>query len=261
MDFRIRRQLLVFAVIVFFIAGIGFLVYSVWAPPSTCSDNRRNQGEEEVDCGGPCSPCIFKLKKDLEVFWTRAVKVRGNAYDVAAEIYNPNTKLGAVSFEYEFTLVDNAGLAVASRQGKAFIYPRETMHVIEVGLIARRAIRDASITIRSVEWVLTERIAPDIVSGSREYRIEEDDGESPRSVAQAIVTNRTLDDLSSVVVGALLLDGQGNLIGVHSTLLPELRAGGSQPVTFIWPEAVPTRVNTIIVEARSRQALLDAPRP
>lgn len=27
--------------------------------PGTCSDGERNQREDDVDCGGPCEPCVF----------------------------------------------------------------------------------------------------------------------------------------------------------------------------------------------------------
>lgn len=257
MDFRVRRQLAVIALIALVAGGIGFWVFRASAPAPSCQDSRRNQGEEETDCGGPCVSCAFRSQRDLEVFWVRFVQTRENTYDAVAEVRNPNVKLGAPSFEYEFRLFDAAGVAVASRRGTAFIYPGETIHLAAVGLTSGRAIREAALRVGGTAWVLTDAIGPDVAAGNKEYSLEDADGRQV-SVVRAVVTNRATLDLAPVEVTALALDTAGNLAGVHQTQIGVLPAGGREAVRLVWPEAFPSPPSALIIEARSHALF---PRP
>lgn len=53
------KQTLTFVLTLFF--GAGIILYSGCSkddePAETCSDGIQNQGETDVDCGGPCTPC------------------------------------------------------------------------------------------------------------------------------------------------------------------------------------------------------------
>ena len=258
MDFRARRQLAVLVIVAFAAVGIGVFAFRVGLPEPSCRDNRQNQGEEGVDCGGPCISCALAKPKDLEVFWTRVVTARTNTYDVAAEVKNPNVKLAAVSFEYEFKILDAAGAAVVRRRGLGFAYPGEVFHLTEVGLISGRSIRAAAIAIRDVRWAVAEVSAPDLVAGSREYTVEEEGG-FRASVVRAIVANRSLVQLRNVTASALAFDSAGNLLGVHRTMVDELAAGSSQPVQFRWPTVFPGEVASLIVEVRSPALLPSGP--
>lgn len=254
MDFRSRRQFLILFILALILAGAGFLIYRTGARGPTCVDGRKNQGEELADCGGPCIPCAFRNKKDLEVFWVRAVPTREGRYDVAAQIKNPNVKVGAVRFEYEFQLVDEKGIRVASRRGRSFIYPSEIVHLAEIGLEAPRPAADARITLEHIEWVVTDTIAPDVIAGHREYLIEVENG-ARQSVVRANLQNRTILDLSDLTVVAFLLDEDGNLLGVHSTLVDRIRAGLTRPVEFRWPGVLAESIGSVVIEARSPLAL------
>lgn len=256
MDFRSRRQFLILFILALILAGAGFLLYRAGGPEPSCFDGRRNQGEERVDCGGPCIPCAFRNKKDLEVFWVRAVPARGDRYDVAAEVKNPNVKVGVARFEYEFALLDEKGIGVASRRGRSFIYPGEVVHLAEIGLAAGRPVADAAIRLEHIEWVVTDAISPDVIAGNREYRIEVQNGVR-QSVVRANLQNRTLLDVPGLTVAVLLLDDNGNLLGVHGTVVERMSAGETRPVEFRWPGVLAESVAAVIIEARSPFALPD----
>lgn len=255
MDFRTRRQLAVLGVIALVIGGIGFFIFRAGLLDPSCQDNRQNQGEEAVDCGGPCVSCALREQKPVEIFWTRFVQIRGNTYDVAAEIRNPNVKLAAVAFDYEFKLFDTAGVAVASRRGRAFLYPSETAHLIEIGLLSGRTIARASLGIGEVQWQLSDAVGPDVIAGSKEYGVEGDPGMLVSAV-KAIVANRGITDVRDITVSALVFDQNGNLLGAHRTLVNELAAGLSKPMSFVWPSQFPTAPSSLMVEVRSPALLL-----
>lgn len=250
MGFRQKRQLIVFAIILVVLGGIAFFVVRSLIPEPTCRDNRQNQTEEGVDCGGPCISCAFRNQKGVNMFWVRSVKVRANTYDVVAEISNPNVKLAATGFEYEFKLYDTAGVLVASRQGKSYLYPKETLHLAEIGLTSGHAIRNVDLVIRNTQWALGEEIGPDVIAGNRAYAVEDLDG-LRRSVITATLTNRTIADVPDIRLTVVALDDAGNLLGVNSTAIDFLPAGSAQPIKFTWPDIFPSPLSSILLEARS----------
>lgn len=254
MDFRAKRQFTILAILVAAIGGVLLFIGKSAIPEPTCSDGRRNQGEEAADCGGPCMPCELRNRRDIEIFWARFVKVRPDAYDVAAEISNPNGRLAAISFEYEFKLFDSVGVAVASRRGVGFLYPGEVLHPVEIGLTSKRTIRNATFTARNVQWVLADRLGPDIIAGNREHTVVEEGGVR-RSIVTATLTNRTITDAADVALHVLVFDAGGNLLGVHRTVVANLQAGEALPVRFVWPGVIAEDPGSITIEARSGSAL------
>ena len=76
------------------IAGIYFLFLK---PAPSCFDNKQNQGEEGIDCGGPCSKvCIPQAIKTItvvnRVVWLEASP---NNYVAFAEVKNDNSDFAA----------------------------------------------------------------------------------------------------------------------------------------------------------------------
>ncbi len=249
MDFRTRRQLVVLAILAaFFIVVGGTVVYRL-LPAPTCFDNRQNQGEAGMDCGGPCIPCALAEAKPIEVFWVRFVKTREGTYDVAAELKNPNAALGAKTFDYEFKLHDTAGVVVAVRRGRSFLYPGELAHLIEVGLVSGRVLERASLAISNPEWVVSEAGPPDLIAGGKEHSVESTDG-TLFSLVRASLSNRASADIPEVRLGVLLFDSDGNLVGASATVLERIRAGEVRPVAFRWPVSFGDRVASITVEPR-----------
>ena len=74
MDWRTKKQLTILAVV--FLALFVVLLaigLSVFYSPGSCADNKKNQSEEDVDCGGPCPPCAFKQLRPGEIFFARFI--------------------------------------------------------------------------------------------------------------------------------------------------------------------------------------------
>lgn len=247
MDFRTRRQLAIIAIVLAVIlvpAGLAFYFYS---PKATCEDNRRNQGEEETDCGGPCVPCALKHPEDLSVFWVRFVPVRENVYDVAAEIRNPNLKLGAYSFDYEFSFFDDAHVRVVTRTGTSFAFPGETFHIVEPNIETLRTLERVTVSLKNPRWVYTDALSLDVVIGDPVLRV---DREHKESILTAVVINRTLSNISAVELTALVLDQEGNVAAVSRSVEDLLVSGEARKIFFSWPRIVEEDGVRLIVEPR-----------
>ena len=55
MDYRIRKQITIVAIVVLFFVIAGAWLYFVLKPEPTCFDGIKNQDEEEIDCRPPMS--------------------------------------------------------------------------------------------------------------------------------------------------------------------------------------------------------------
>ncbi|MBI4158194.1 MAG: hypothetical protein HY505_01035 [Candidatus Yanofskybacteria bacterium] len=115
-----------------YLTVIGAVIYGLYwvviQPGASCFDNRRNQGEEEVDCGGPCLPCALKTLKSLEVS-TTIFPIGGNT-NLIINFSNPNLDYGAESFGYTINFKNSAGSNIFSLERESFIYPAEVSKTI-----------------------------------------------------------------------------------------------------------------------------------
>lgn len=251
---RTRRQLIALLIVGLLVGSAGFLFIRNLLPEPTCFDNRRNQGEEEADCGGPCLPCIFRNKKIPEVFWVRIAPVRGSVYAAVAEVKNPNSALGIPRFEYVLKLFDDKDVLVIERKGESFFYANEVAHIVETDLRSERKIVRGILDIGKTEYAFRDDNPPDLIAGEKELRVVSQNGSSTELKARLF--NRTLADFRSVRVHGILLDKSQNVLAASSILLDELRGGDAKEIRFFWPGEikdaalimVEPRVNVLINE-------------
>ena len=246
-DFRKKRQLVIIATVLAAIfIPIGIIAY-IYAPRPTCFDNRRNQGEEKADCGGPCIPCALKHPEEMSVFWVRFVEVRENTYDIVAEVRNPNLKLGARQFEYDFQLFDTAGVQVAKRISRSFIFPGETTYLVETNIQTERLLDHATLALGDTSWVFTDVISPDVVVGEKRLNFLSARNET---TLQATLINRSLLDFGEIFLSALIFDERGNILAASKVTEKNLNSGESRPIFFSWPREIKRDKTTVTVESR-----------
>lgn len=105
MEKRLFKQIIIASILFAFIFLIGFAFYSKNKPAATCSDNIKNQKEEEIDCGGPCIPCDLKNNPPLEIQETPYFIVSDtNKIDIVFKILNKNNQWGVKYFSYKINL-------------------------------------------------------------------------------------------------------------------------------------------------------------
>lgn len=247
-SWRARRQIVVLLIMVAPLVIAGLFLVPVFIPEASCSDNKKNQGELEVDCGGPCVPCELKNPRAVEIFWARAVPVRENIYDVAAFIHNPNIVLASDKVIYEFNLFDEFGL-VASVKGKTFIVAQERTHIIEANAVTSRQPTRVEFRVKEVKWQLKETPLPNIIVERRDYKVMENQG-IKQSLVEASIQNRANLDFSKVEVNFLVFDKDGNLVGANKTVVDNLAAGSRKTVKSLWPGLLRGEAATVEIEPR-----------
>ncbi|MBI2055058.1 MAG: hypothetical protein HYT39_03095 [Candidatus Sungbacteria bacterium] len=253
MDWRARKQLTIVAVVFLVIAGILVgLYYAFLHTPSTCTDNKRNQGEEEIDCGGPCVPCAFKHQKEVEVFFTRFVKVRENNYDIVAQIQNPNEHLAGNPVAYRVKLFDDQGAEVGRRENITYIDANDKIYVVESNFVTKRNVTKAEMQIlpNATTWSYTNAVRPDIQVGNKRYETAEEGGREIGRVS-ADVTNQSNFAYRRMNVRVALIDVAGNIAAVAGTYLENVKPGESRKVEFTWPEKPVGEITRVDMEARA----------
>jgi hypothetical protein len=113
-----------------FILIIG-AIYFVFKSEPSCFDNKKNQGEEGIDCGGPCQKiCLPENFRNIEVLETKFINVSNNLI-LLAKIQNPNREIAAQNFDYNFNLFDQNNNLIKNVSGSSFIYAEEIKYIIE----------------------------------------------------------------------------------------------------------------------------------
>ena len=256
-SWRARRQLAVFALIAAVAGGIAFWVALKFVPSSTCSDNRKNQGELGIDCGGPCGPCELKKPRNVSIFWARFGHAAPGVFDAVALVENPNETLSSGAVQYEFAFFDDIG-EIGRRVGTTFIFPQERIYVVEPNIqLVREPTRVEFKILAAPAWQLTSGELPTLVVQDRKYQIRDIGGHN-QSVAEATIANASPLDFRRMETAIVVLDRDGNVIGANRVVNEGINAGTSVHVVSLWPTALPGEVVTIEVRPRVNILVPDA---
>jgi hypothetical protein len=132
MSERLLKQIKIFLIFISpLLIFLFFSLYKFLSPKPTCFDNIKNQGEVDIDCGGPCPPCEVKKLEPLRISSKRFISYKDGSYDFVFKIFNPNEKYGLEKLSYYFELYDKEGKKIfETPKETSFIYPNETRWLI-----------------------------------------------------------------------------------------------------------------------------------
>ncbi|MGB9681070.1 MAG: peptidoglycan-binding domain-containing protein [Minisyncoccia bacterium] len=117
MEKRLFKQLILTLVLGGIIFSFSYYFYLSSVPEPTCYDNKQNQKETGIDCGGPCLPCELKNQDNLTITENPKIFLKGNnKLDVLFKIKNLVSDWGARNFSYKIIISSKAG------QQKEFIF-------------------------------------------------------------------------------------------------------------------------------------------
>jgi len=187
--------------------GIGWFLYSATLkPPASCIDEKQNQGEAGVDCGGPCALCDISEAERL-VVQDAQIFQHDRLYTVLIRIKNPNTTVGAESFDYRIELVDKDGAPLAELVNSSFMYAGEEKIIVEPGISVTTGVpAKANIQFNdSVVWKSSQEFNESRVEVVGIQSIQE----QTRVVVRGVVKNTVNTSLSQAVVSVILVDTLG----------------------------------------------------
>ena len=193
-----------------------FIIYLIWfKPATTCFDNRRNQNETGIDCGGQCPACEIKTLILPEVSWLKYFPA-DNQIIVAAEIKNSNLNYAADFFSYTIDIYDNGGVKIKSLMKNSFIYAGEIKYLVEPVEIDSKKIKEIKISFSNINWKLNEEFKKPTAQ-LREIKTES-------TVVSGFLTNNNAFRLSKIRIFGFLYNQYGILIGASKTELENVSA-------------------------------------
>ncbi|HEC30795.1 MAG TPA: VWA domain-containing protein [Candidatus Yonathbacteria bacterium] len=243
-----RKQQLVYALSVL---GILILLsiyplFKLFYTPTSCFDNKQNQEEIGIDCGGSCSVLCGTQVEKLTIGWAKAFMVNKGRYDLAAVVENPNYNAGIKDMPYTFKVYDENGSIITEKTGSVFIKPRDKFIIFEPNIQTKgKEIKKVVLNFQqNPVWTKMQQQAPKItVRNKRLFNIKS----SPRF--NATIFNSSIDDLSNVDITAIVYNGSDNPIAVSSTYEERIDRGTSKDIFFTWPSKFTIRPNGAVCTA------------
>lgn len=247
---------LIFLLVVFLII---MAVVLMGKKDPTCSDGIKNQGEFEIDCGGPCYPCQEKpVLKDLEVLSTEWVYDADNRYDLVLKIKNPNSLYGAQSFQYQVKIQDAANREMAKTDNATeFILPGETKYILipAVGLTQEPA--KLMVEIQNPKWEkFTDYEEPNLVINNKSFQVSSG-GQAGFARASGTLINNSPYDFETILVKVLLRDSNGKLLAINHQTMNTVRAREQRDYNMVFSHSFPGSVQNIEVEPEVNVFLSD----
>jgi len=243
----LKRSIIVFIYLMIF-GIVGLVIYQIAKPNPTCWDGKQNQGEEGIDCGGPCQLCEREIKADdMVVLEKYFVHGKGNYYDVMSKVDNPNNRFGAAKFSYKFSLVDNAGNKLSTRMGESFILPGETKYVIELNMDSPEEPYTVNFEITDVEW--EEFLGYEEPKLSIYNKNFHKDGQ--KSEVFGLLKNESYFDFNSIEIDIVLRDGDGKPLALGTNEMRTISSQQERDFRIFWPYTFPKEVEEVEIRAEA----------
>lgn len=230
---RMRRRIIIALTVL--AAALLFVVFPYWAThrvAPSCFDTKQNQGEEGVDCGGPCSLLCEGTAKDLNILWVSVFPVRSGSYDLVAYVENQNFSVGAPKIPYTARLFDADGNMIAERSGETFANPNERFAVFVGNMLTGEKVpaRGTLEFTPGFSWVSTT-VPKKMLTISDKLLVGTD--KIPK--LSATLMNKETDLLRNIDVTAVLYDAKGAPIAVSGTMVEKIDPNSSEKLFFTWP--------------------------
>jgi hypothetical protein len=233
------------------VAVLGVLVYYAFIKvPETCFDNKQNQNEAGIDCGGVCQAVCRDTIVGEDLQFTEIAFVPGGngKYDVLGKVYNPNDVAGASLFAYTVVLKGSDGAIIAARSGESYILPQENKYILELNLETTAVPLAAVFTVERVEWVRLSgyQEKPDVNIYQKNY--SEIFSGAGFSEAKGLLSNKSPYDFRAITVKVVLRDSAGSPLAFNSTEIRTVRSSEERDFRLVWPNAFPGAVEKVEME-------------
>lgn len=230
-----RRFIILFGIGATAVAFLAVVLIATFTKAPSCSDGARNQGEDGVDCGGPCPYLCTAQLQPPTVLFTRALGNGAGRIDIIASIENKNPSAAAKNVPYEVQV--SAGKFILQEvSGTLDLPPGATVPVFIPGIFSgkqKAATAFLTIASSSPHWF-------SMSAGSRAVPLVSDPKQSGAPDApriEATLTNPSAAALTNVRVVVLVRNASADVIAASETIVPAIRAFGTALAVFTWNNA------------------------
>lgn len=243
----IKRLVIIFVYLA--IAGLFFgAIYYILVPQETCFDGIKNQSEENIDCGGECSPCEELKYEELKVLKSGMTESGlEDKIDIFLQIENPNSHLGVKEVDYEIEILGDNGVVLGNATGSSFFLPHEKKTLIENNLdIDENEVKKIRWKVLNIEWANF-----DSSFENPQFKIvnKKLDFDFSISSASGILVNKSPYDFSLIGIKVILKDSEDRIRFINTTEMRTVKSGEEREFKAIWPGRLPDDIIKMEVES------------
>lgn len=186
--------------------------------PVSCFDNKQNQDETEIDCGGICPACELKTLKPIEVLSVKNFFFNGQT--VLVQLKNPNPTYAAFDLPFTIEIYDASGAIIQTVVYKTFLYAGENKYIIR-----ELPSTTGDINIKIVPGMAVWKTAADFTSPDMTFNgVASRLGENNKVIVSGNLQNNETLLFPLIAISALLYDSGGNLISISKTEIRDVTA-------------------------------------
>ncbi|MEN9649059.1 MAG: hypothetical protein RL094_26 [Candidatus Parcubacteria bacterium] len=237
-------------VLVVLLIVIGLPVYFIYIQKQpTCFDKIKNQNEQGVDCGGVCQRACMEQVIPLPItMWSRAFKVSGGTYNLAAYVQNANVDYTSEPTRYLFRVYDSENVLIGIREGITSVPPTKSFPIFEQAFNTGERV-PAKVFFeftRGMVWKKYAGVKPEIeVIDERFVGTTTASSSMPR--LEAALSNKTVNTYRNIEVVTIVYDIDGNAMAASRTYVDILPGKQQVPILFTWPEPFKSEVSKVEV--------------
>lgn len=216
---RLVKQLIYGLFYFSFIVGIFLIFYLVFLKPGpSCVNNKLDQNETGVDCGGVCAPCELAKVQPVQVNWVKYFPAVQNRITIAAELANPNINFASPAIPYRFTIYGPFGVKIKTFENSTFIYAGERKYLLESAPFDFKDITRIDLDLGSPQWLEKQYF---IKPAAEPVGIKTEISDSAISVS-GFVSNKQATALRQIKVAIFLFDQFKQLLMISQTVVNDI---------------------------------------
>jgi hypothetical protein len=233
MSTRSAKQLIYGTLYLLFWVAIIFGFYRVFFNhAASCFDNVQNQGEQGVDCGGPCSKVCSEGTRPISILKVSAFSVKAGHDTFLAKIANPNADSAAQSFAYAFNVYDASGTLMQSFPGYSFLYANGVRYLVAPNQVVPDGVDHYDLTITGVNWVQASSLGT--IPAVNVQNIQTQVGSSTTLATGQVINNDTIIFKDVVIVG-IFKDNSGNPVAASQTQIDSISPSEMKDFSVSYP--------------------------
>lgn len=247
MSWAAHRRFMILLIVGTFVAtSLALVLISTFYKTPSCSDGVQNQGENGIDCGGPCAYLCTDLEKPPTILFTNVLETNGRT-DIIALVENKNIDAAAKNVKYDVSLYGEGQIFLQKIVGTTDLPPRTTVPIYIPGMTAgNQKIVSAFLNIEASSPQWFHLSAGSITLPTVMNATQTGTPKAPR--IQAILANPMSIKMFNVQVIVLVRDINKNIIAASRTVIPAIPAQGNATAIFTWNEAfsgVPASIEVV----------------
>ncbi|MES2060188.1 MAG: hypothetical protein V4438_04110 [Patescibacteria group bacterium] len=229
------KSLYISGVVILLLLLIGVPVYFKYFDKApSCFDNKQNQDEIGVDCGGDiCTKlCAFQARDPI-ISFERLYEASSGNYTAIALVENPNQGVFSRNISYVFKIYDKDNVLLFEIPGTTFAPPGRTFPIFASQILTGNRIA-SKVTFAiaggaAIEWQKSAWTEPNVKVTNIKTSVV-----NGRSRIEADITNSEVYTIKNLQVAAVVYDKNGNAAEASATTVASISPLRSTHIVFAW---------------------------